>query len=333
MTLARDDSLARWASALVARVSDVDADALDVSLDRLASATLSARASRRGRTNTRGGRRTHANRRGVDRGVDDLDGVTVGDVAKTIAKTTDGVDPRVFEVPRDNEHRPISEVWATINARRETTTTTTTTTRDGVKTADGRMLSLPSLSTMSFRELTAALAEEGEKASEAATRGRRAATKKTTTKTTTKTKTSATTAVKTRVKRSRNGVVKTTATPEAKMGRRTRIKIDTVAVPTVPGVSYAPMKLKRRSNIPTPAIRRALAPKKMGRRPKDAPEETAEEKTLRAQERLFRNRESAARSREKRLGALRALEDENAQLKGELTRLKNKLAKYERANP
>ena len=332
MTLARDDSLARWAAALVARVSDVDADALDVSLDRLASATLSARASSRWRTNTRGGRRTHANRREVDRGVDDLDGVTVGDVAKTIAKTTDLVDPRVFEVPRDNEHRPISEVWATINARRETTTTTTTT-RDGVKTADGRMLSLPSLSTMSFRELTAALAEEGEKASEAATRGRRAATKKTTTKTTTKTKTSATTAVKTRMKRSRNGVVKTTATSEAKMGRRTRIKIDTVAVPTVPGVSYAPMKLKRRSNIPTPAIRRALAPKKMGRRPKDAPEETAEEKTLRAQERLFRNRESAARSREKRLGALRALEDENAQLKGELTRLKNKLAKYERANP
>ncbi|OUS49167.1 hypothetical protein BE221DRAFT_188407 [Ostreococcus tauri] len=193
------------------------------------------------------------------------------------------------------------------------------------------MLSLPSLSTMSFRELTAALAEEGEKASEATTRGRRAATKKT--KTTTKTKTSATISATTAVKRSRNGVVKTTATPEAKMGRRTRMKIDTVAVPTVPGVSYAPMKLKRRSNIPTPAIRRALAPKKMGRRPKDAPEETAEEKTLRAQERLFRNRESAARSREKRLGALRALEDENAQLKGELTRLKNKLAKYERANP
>ncbi len=82
--------------------------------------------------------------------------------------------------------------------------------------------------------------------------------------------------------------------------KRCATDVALVEVETVPGVSYEPKKLKIRSGVPTPAVRRALAPRKMGRRPKDAPEETEAEKRMRAEERLFRNRESAARSREKK---------------------------------
>jgi uncharacterized protein involved in exopolysaccharide biosynthesis len=92
-------------------------------------------------------------------------------------------------------------------------------------------------------------------------------------------------------------------------------------------VSYEPKKLKRRSNIPTPTVREALAPRKMGRRPKNAPKETDEEKQQRLAERLFRNRESAARSRERRQNAMQVLQDENEALRKEVAALKAKLAK------
>ena len=102
--------------------------------------------------------------------------------------------------------------------------------------------------------------------------------------------------------------------------------------PIVPGVSYEPVKLKKRSNIPTPkGTRPTLPPKRMGRRPKDAAPESEDEKRLRMEERLFRNRESAARSREKRVSAMRVVEDENARLREENAALKATISKLQSA--
>jgi hypothetical protein len=138
---------------------------------------------------------------------------------------------------------------------------------------------------------------------------------------------------KAKAKRATNGratAVKKTTTTKTTGSAPSRVSM--MIVPTVPGVSYEPKRLKKRSGIATPpAFRQAIAPLKMGRKPKGAPKETEAEKALRMQERLFRNRESAARSREKRESAMRALEEENAALRRELVATKAKLAALQRS--
>jgi hypothetical protein len=158
------------------------------------------------------------------------------------------------------------------------------------------MVSLPSLGTMKFSQLLSAMA-----APEAAL------------------------AVDRGTKRTRGGKAAASGSNAKALGGGGGVL---VADP-MPGVSYEPVKLKKRSNIPTPVTRPALPPKRMGRRPKDAVPESEEEKRLRMQERLFRNRESAARSREKRLSAMKVVEDENARLRKENAALKETIAKLQ----
>ena len=286
----RDDSLSRWAAALMSHISNAADPALSIPLDRLASLD--------GRT----ARGNHA-----------LEDVTLGDLTRELARQASAIDPSVFElaVPREVERQNMGEVWAKIHARSDV---------DG-RAGDGRaergVEALPSLPTMNFLQLTAALAEEGVGG------GRRGGGRDARGAARREVGASGERATSAGTKRARSGDGRASAG-----GKGT---VNTVLVPTVPGVSYEPKKLKRRSNIPTPAERVALAPKKMGRRPKNAPPETEEEKKLRAEERLFRNRESAARSREKRMGAMKTLEDENAKLRAENAALRTKLARYERA--
>lgn len=284
---ARDDSLSRWAAALVTHVSNAADPALAMPLDEFASLDPA-------------------------RGALALENVTLGDLTRSLRRQVSAIDPRVFELGdvREVERQSMGEVWAKISRRGDGA--------DGGRGGHGSgggLESLSSLPTMNFLQLTAALAEEGavgeanggvggrgarREAGDAGGRATRAGTKRA---------------------RSTNG--------RASAGGKGTVAM--MLVPTVPGVSYEPKKLKKRSNIPTPAERMALAPKKMGRRPKNAPQETEEEKKMRAEERLFRNRESAARSREKRVSAMKTLEDENARLRAENAALRTKLARYERA--
>jgi hypothetical protein len=241
----------------------------------------------------------------------------VREVTTALARQASTIDARVFDrLPEDVGRQNMGEVWAKINSNgtaREPGTTGT------------KMLSLPSLPTMTFMQLTTALASadvggDGKMTVTEATE----ATTKTKTKTarkTTKTANGGTIAVK------KTTAMKTTATNASEP------RVSMMMVPTVPGVSYEPKRLKKRSGVATPpAFRQAVAPRKMGRKPKGAPKETEAEKALRMQERLFRNRESAARSREKRENAMRALEEENAALRRELASTKAKLVALQRSS-
>jgi len=285
-TLARDDSLSRWAATLMSHISNAADPALSIPLDRLASMD--------GRTS-----RAH------------VQDVTLGDLTRELQRQASTIDPSVFErgIPREVERQNMGEVWAKIHGAQGD--------GDGRANGAGGVSTLPSLPTMNFLQLTAVLAEDGGADARRGRGGERAGAGKR------EAGASRGRATGEGTKRARSGNGKASAG-----GKRT---VDTVLVPTVPGVSYEPKKLKKRSNIPTPAARVALAPKKMGRRPKNAPQETEEEKRLRAEERLFRNRESAARSREKRMSVMKTLEDENAKLRAENAALRTKLAKYERA--
>jgi len=228
-----------------------------------------------------------------------------------LRRQTSKVDRSVFEhVPDDVGRLQLGEVWAKVSGgggsergRGE----------DGIGAdGGGGMFSLPRLSSLTFLQLTEAIAAEPTNAAEKENRG-----------------------VSARGKRAaRTGGTGPTRTRKSGRGasgtKRRATDVALVEVETVPGVSYEPKKLKIRSGVPTPAVRRALAPRKMGRRPKDAPEETEAEKRMRAEERLFRNRESAARSREKKQNAMKTLEDENGRLRAEIQKLRTKLAKLEK---
>jgi len=237
---------------------------------------------------------------------------TMREVATAVARQASTIDAKIFDrLPDEAGRQSMGDVWAKINSS------------GASGTARGRepsLPSLPSLPTMNFMQLTTALALADAGGDEAAT----------TTATVTAGKTAK---AKAKAKRATNGratAVKKTTTTKTTGSAPSRVSM--MIVPTVPGVSYEPKRLKKRSGIATPpAFRQAIAPLKMGRKPKGAPKETEAEKALRMQERLFRNRESAARSREKRESAMRALEEENAALRRELVATKAKLAALQRS--
>lgn len=233
------------------------------------------------------------------------------EVATAVARQASTIDAKIFDrLPDEAGRQSMGDVWAKINSSGAS----------GTGSGNGlrELPSLPSLPTMNFMQLTTALALADAGGDEAAT--------------TTATVTAGKTA-KAKAKRATNGratAVKKTTTTKTTGSAPSRVSM--MIVPTVPGVSYEPKRLKKRSGIATPpAFRQAIAPLKMGRKPKGAPKETEAEKALRMQERLFRNRESAARSREKRESAMRALEEENAALRRELVATKAKLAALQRS--
>ena len=236
---------------------------------------------------------------------------TVREVATAVARQASTIDARIFDrLPEEAGRQNMGEVWAKINSSGAS----------GTGSGNGlrELPSLPSLPTMNFMQLTTALASVDVGGSGTA---KKATTRKTATATAKKATNGRATAVK------KTTTMKTTASASSPPSR-----VSMMIVPTVPGVSYEPKRLKKRSGVATPpAFRQAIAPRKMGRKPKGAPKETEAEKALRMQERLFRNRESAARSREKRESAMRALEDENAALRRELAATKAKLAALQRS--
>jgi len=280
-TIARDDSLSKWARELIPTLSvHADDPALGMTLDALG--------------------------RGADAAT-----ATVREVTTAVARQASTIDARIFDrLPEEAGRQNMGEVWAKINSSGAS----------GTGSGNGlrELPSLPSLPTMNFMQLTTALASVDVGGSGTA---KKATTRKTATATAKKATNGRATAVK------KTTTMKTTASASSPPSR-----VSMMIVPTVPGVSYEPKRLKKRSGVATPpAFRQAIAPRKMGRKPKGAPKETEAEKALRMQERLFRNRESAARSREKRESAMRALEDENAALRRELAATKAKLAALQRS--
>jgi len=337
MTLATQESLNRWARRVLPQISGVDDPALALTLEHLAAATTTTTnddgdgddagddgtVTRRENGRRRGA--TAASARGGGRAMAEcVERMNVREMTNAMRRQTSKVDGSAFEdVPEDVGRLALGEVWAKVSGgsfgasdrgRGE----------DGIGVDGGdRMLSLPRLSSLTFLQLTEAIAAEPMNAAEEENRGVAARGKR-------GERTGGTAA--TRSTKSASGMRKSGrgATGMKSGTKRRATGVALVEVETVPGVSYEPKKLKVRSGVPTPATRRAIAPRKMGRRPKDAPEETESEKRMRAEERLFRNRESAARSREKKQNAMKALEDENERLRAENRKLRTKLAKLEK---
>jgi len=321
MTLATQDSLNRWAQRIVPQISGVDDPALALTLEHLAATTNDCDGDGAKGTNGNGRRRGATTTTTTSATMECVERMNVREVTTRLRRQTSKVDGSVFEdVPKDVGRLALGEVWAKVSGgasdrgRGE----------DGIGVGGGdRMLSLPRLSSLTFLQLTEAIAAEPTNAAEKENRGGAARGKR-------GERTGGTAA--TRSTKSATGNRKSgrgaTGTKSGTKRRATGVAL--IEVETVPGVSYEPKKLKVRSGVPTPATRRAIAPRKMGRRPKDAPEETEAEKRMRAEERLFRNRESAARSREKKQNAMKTLEDENERLRAENRKLRTKLAKLEK---
>ena len=305
--VSREDSLSKWAANALPHFGSSLDPALDYKLEDLATQQKSS----------------------------GFASVRVREVTEGLRKQCSKIDAGLFDgLPKEAGNQTMGDVWAGIVARGGAT-------GGGASGADkgqghgrlmiggtsgkanaasaaamGSLMSLPSMSTWTAMQFVTAMASVGEGANAQAAQAE--TTTKSTNTTTAKRKraTTKSTATKSKKKTDENDV------PSGKSSR--------VLVPVVPGVSYEPKKLKRRSNIPTPTVREALAPRKMGRRPKNAPKETDEEKQQRLAERLFRNRESAARSRERRQNAMQVLQDENEALRKEVAALKAKLAKLKK---
>lgn len=332
MTLATQDSLNRWAQRIVPQISGVDDPALALTLEHLAATTRDddgdgdGAAASRGNGRRRGATTTSASasaRRGGRAKTECVERMNVREVTTMLRRQTSKVDGSVFEdVPEDVGRLALGEVWAKVSGGSGGTSDRGRG-EDGIGVDGDRMLSLPRLSSLTFLQLTEAIAAEPTNAAEEENRGVAARGKR-------GERTGGTAATKST--KSATGMRKSGrgATGTKSGTKRHATGVAMVEVETVPGVSYEPKKLKVRSGVPTPATRRAIAPRKMGRRPKDAPEETEAEKRMRAEERLFRNRESAARSREKKQNAMKTLEDENERLRAENRKLRTKLAKLEK---
>ena len=296
MSLARDDSLARWASDTLRALTSPSTATIDATIDDLTQ---------------NDGAPAHATTRPSRGATAAAPAGTLGELTTAMKRMHSAIDPAVFDaLPSDAGGVTLEDVWRDIQNKQHQpgaanggkgkvngATRNATTNANGNNDNSVSMVGLPSLGTMKFSQLLSAMAApEGELDTDRGT------------------------------KRTRGG--RATSGANAKSAEESRDGNLQVADP-IPGVSYAPVKLKKRSNIPTPVTRPALPPKRMGRRPKDAVPESEEEKQLRMQERLFRNRESAARSREKRLSAMKIVEDENARLRKENAALKETIAKLQ----
>jgi len=299
--VSREDSLSKWAANALPHLGSSLDPALDYKLEDLA-----------GNDTAKNG---------------DFSAVRVREVTDGLRKQCSKIDAGLFDgLPKEAGMQTMGDVWAGIVASGGATTTNTNTNTaavgergrltsggtsgtGGKAAAVGSLMSLPSMSTWTAMQFVTAMASVGEGANAPARSDATTTAKRKRATATTKT----------------GNNKKATDENDAPSGKSSR-----VLVPVVPGVSYEPKKLKRRSNIPTPTVREALAPRKMGRRPKNAPKETDEEKQQRLAERLFRNRESAARSRERRQNAMQVLKDENEALRKEVAALKAKLAKLKK---
>lgn len=307
-SVSREDSLSKWAASALPHLGSSLDPALDYKLEDLATQQKSGFAS-----------------------------VRVREVTEGLRKQCSKIDAGLFDgLPKEAGNQTMGDVWAGIVASGGATTGggasgadkgqghgrlaiggTSGKANAASAAAMGSLISLPSMSTWTAMQFVTAMASVGEGANAQAAQAE-TTTKSTNTTTTAKRKRATTKSTATKNK-------KKTDENDAPSGKPSR-----VLVPVVPGVSYEPKKLKRRSNIPTPTVREALAPRKMGRRPKNAPKETEEEKQQRLAERLFRNRESAARSRERRQNAMQVLQDENEALRKEVAALKAELAKLKK---
>ena len=305
--VSREDSLSKWAANALPHLGSSLDPALDYKLEDLATQQKSGFAS-----------------------------VRVREVTEGLRKQCSKIDAGLFDgLPKEAGNQTMGDVWAGIVASGGGATGagageghgrlaiggTSGKANAASAAAMGSLMSLPSMSTWTAMQFVTAMASVGEGANAQAETAE-TATKSTNTTTMAKRKRAATT---TTTKSTTRMSKKKTDENDAPSGGPSR-----VLVPVVPGVSYEPKKLKRRSNIPTPTVREALAPRKMGRRPKNAPKETDEEKQQRLAERLFRNRESAARSRERRQNAMQVLQDENKALRKEVAALKAQLAKLKK---
>lgn len=320
-SVSREDSLSKWAANALPHFGSSLDPALDYKLEDLAT-------QKQQRKSGSGGN---------DGG---FASVRVREVTEGLRKRCSKIDAGLFDgLPKEAGNQTMGDVWAGIVASGGATGGgasgasgadkgqghgrlviggTSGKANAASAAAMGSLMSLPSMSTWTAMQFVTAMASVGEGANAPAAQAETPTTTKSTHTTTAKRKraTTKSTATKSKKKTDENDV------PSGKSSR--------VLVPVVPGVSYEPKKLKRRSNIPTPTVREALAPRKMGRRPKNAPKETDEEKQQRLAERLFRNRESAARSRERRQNAMQVLQDENEALRKEVAALKAKLAKLKK---
>lgn len=301
--VSREDSLSKWAANALPHFGSSLDPALDYKLEDLATKQKSGFAS-----------------------------VRVREVTEGLRKQSSKIDAGLFDgLPKEAGNQTMGDVWAGIVASGGATGEghgrlavggTSGKANAASAAAMGSLMSLPSMSTWTAMQFVTAMASVGEGANA------QAAQAETTTKST-----NTTTAKRKRATTTTTTTTKSTTTKSKKKTDENdapSVKSSRVLVPVVPGVSYEPKKLKRRSNIPTPSVREALAPRKMGRRPKNAPKETDEEKQQRLAERLFRNRESAARSRERRQNAMQVLQDENEALRKEVAALKEKLAKLKK---
>lgn len=305
--VSREDSLSKWAANALPHFGSSLDPALDYKLEDLATQQKSS----------------------------GFASVRVREVTEGLRKQCSKIDAGLFDgLPKEAGNQTMGDVWAGIVASGGATGGgasgagkgqghgrlaiggTSGKANAASAAAMGSLMSLPSMSTWTAMQFVTAMASVGEGANAQAAQAE--TTTKSTNTTTAKRERATTKSTATKSK-------KKTDENDAPSGKSSR-----VLVPVVPGVSYEPKKLKRRSNIPTPTVREALAPRKMGRRPKNAPKETDEEKQQRLAERLFRNRESAARSRERRQNAMQVLQDENEALRKEVAALKAKLAKLKK---
>lgn len=311
-SVSREDSLSKWAANALPHLGSSLDPALDYKLEDLATQQQKSSSGNNG----------------------GFASVRVREVTEGLRKQCSKIDAGLFDgLPKEAGNQTMGDVWAGIVASGGATTGggasgadkgqghgrlaiggTSGKANAASAAAMGSLMSLPSMSTWTAMQFVTAMASVGEGANAQA----ETTTKSTNTTTTAKRKRATTKSTATKNK-------KKTDENDAPSGKPSR-----VLVPVVPGVSYEPKKLKHRSNIPTPTVREALAPRKMGRRPKNAPKETDEEKQQRLAERLFRNRESAARSRERRQNAMQVLQDENEALRKEVAALKAKLAKLKK---
>jgi hypothetical protein len=311
-SVSREDSLSKWAANALPHFGSSLDPALDYKLEDLAT-----QQQQKSSGGNNGG----------------FASVRVREVTEGLRKQCSKIDAGLFDgLPKEAGNQTMGDVWAGIVASggaggagkgqgqgRLAIGGTSGKANAASAAAMGSLMSLPSMSTWTAMQFVTAMASVGEGANAPAAQAETPTTTKSTHTTTTakrKRATTKSTAIKNKKKMDEN---------DAPSGKSSR-----VLVPVVPGVSYEPKKLKRRSNIPTPTVREALAPRKMGRRPKNAPKETDEEKQQRLAERLFRNRESAARSRERRQNAMQVLQDENEALRKEVAALKAKLAKLKK---
>lgn len=310
-SVSREDSLSKWAANALPHLGSSLDPALDYKLEDLAT---------RQKKSTSG-----------------FASVRVREVTEGLRKQCSKIDAGLFDgLPKEAGNQTMGDVWAGIVASGGGATNATDEGHHGrlaiggtsgkanaaSTAAVGSLMSLPSMSTWTAMQFVTAMASVGEGADA------QAAQAETTTKST-----NTTTPAKRKRATTKTTTKSTTTKNKKKMDENdapSSGKSSRVLVPVVPGVSYEPKKLKRRSNIPTPTVREALAPRKMGRRPKNAPKETDEEKQQRLAERLFRNRESAARSRERRQNAMQVLQDENKALRKEVAALKAQLAKLKK---